>query len=67
MLADKRRRMKLVYRIAATALLAVAASLAAAAEIAPDEAAKHMGETATICGVLESRATPSDRRNSQLS
>jgi hypothetical protein len=46
--------MKLIFRLAATVLLAFAASLAAAAEIAPDEAAKHVGKTATVCGVVGS-------------
>jgi hypothetical protein len=46
--------MTLVHRLAATVALALAASLAAAAEIALDDAAKHVGETATLCGTVES-------------
>jgi len=46
--------MKLGYRLVAMALLAVAAPSAMAEEIALDEAAKHVGESATVCGVVES-------------
>jgi hypothetical protein len=46
--------MKLACRLAATVLLAIAALPALAAEMAPDDAARHVGETATVCGVVES-------------
>jgi DNA/RNA endonuclease YhcR with UshA esterase domain len=46
--------MRLDCRLAATLLLASAPSLATATEIAADDAAKHVGETATICAIVES-------------
>jgi micrococcal nuclease len=40
-------------RLAALALL-VAAPIAEAAELAPEEAGRHLGETATVCGTVAS-------------
>jgi DNA/RNA endonuclease YhcR with UshA esterase domain len=45
--------MTLVYGLAAAMLWAII-SPAVAAEIAPDDAAKHVGEGATVCGIVES-------------
>jgi hypothetical protein len=46
--------MKLGHRLAAAALLTLATAPAEAAEIALDETPKHVGESATVCGVVES-------------
>lgn len=47
--------MRLASRLVAAMMpLASAASLAAAVEMAPEDAARHVGEAATICGIVES-------------
>jgi len=50
--------------LAAMMLLTLGASPIRAAEIAPEEAGKHAGETATVCGVVAS-ARFSERSKSQ--
>ena len=46
--------MKSNWIAAAAAMLGLAAASAGAAELGPGDAARHVGETATVCGVVAS-------------